>query len=212
VSCYYAKLLRCDAREACHPCSQHSTAEIVQTDREKWERRYSEDSGDLPEPDDFLVLHAHLLSCGRALDPACGLGGNSVFLAERGYEVTALDISYTALARLKDTARRRHLPIDCVVADLDYFPLPANAYDVAVVFYFFSERFIAALKQALRPRGLLFYATYNERHTSVRPTFNPAYLVAADGLAVHFPDFDSLVHETWAGDQGNISQLIARKM
>lgn len=183
----------------------------MKTDREKWEKRYSQAPRMMPGPDEFLVQHTDLLTSGRALDLACGLGANSIFLAERGYEVDAMDISFTAISRVKKEATCRGLTIRCITADLDYYPLPEDTYDLVVVFYFFSEKLVAGLKQALKCRGLLFYATYNVRHTGVMPTFNPAYLIQPDGLPPHFADFETLVHETSAGDNGNVSRLICRK-
>jgi tellurite methyltransferase len=183
----------------------------MKIDRQKWDKRYSQQSHGLPAPDQFLVRHAGLLVSGRALDPACGLGANSIFLAEHGYEVDAIDISLNAISRLRKKVRNQGLPIRCIVADLDYFPLPEDTYNLVAIFYFFSETLIAGVRDALKRRGLLFYATYNERHTSIMPTFNPAYLIPPDGLAAHFADFDILVHETSAGDNGNVSRLICRK-
>lgn len=184
---------------------------LLKADREKWDKRYLQEPRDLPDPDDFLVQHTELLRSGRALDPACGLGANSIFVAEHGYEVDAIDISPTAISRLREEASKRRLAIRCIVADLDNFPLAKGIYDLAVVFYFFSKPLIGGIREALRHEGLLFYATYNFRHTSVKPTFNPAYLIPPDGLAAYFPDFDILAHETSAGDRGNVSRLICRK-
>ncbi len=183
----------------------------MKADREKWDKRYSQESRQLPTPDEFLVAHREFLTSGRALDLACGLGANSIFLAEYGYEVDAVDISLEAISRLRAEVTRRRLRVRCIQADLDYFPLPRATYDVAAVFYFFSEDSIEGIKDALKHRGLLFYATYNERHTSVMPTFNPAYLIPPEALAAHFADFEILVHETSAGDKGNVSRLICRK-
>ena len=85
-----------------------------------------------PRPILFLRQHSNLLKSGRALDLACGRGGNSVFLAEAGYTVDAIDISDTVLSRLKVYADQRRLNIRCIIADLDGF---------------------AAANGVLRPRG-----------------------------------------------------------
>jgi hypothetical protein len=84
-------------------------------------------------------------------------------------------------------------------------------YDLVVVFYFFSEPLIGPIRDSVKPGGLLIYATFNQRHTSIRPEFNPVYLVKPDALARYFPDYDVLIHETDAGDALNISRLVARK-
>lgn len=183
----------------------------LKNDREKWNLRHSKETGTLPAPDEFLVNHEEILKSGRALDVACGRGGNSIFLAERGYGIDAVDVSFQALFPLQAEAVRRGLDIRCVVADLDCYPLPRDLYDLVIVFYFFSKPLMRSIRDALKDGGLIFYATFNERHTSVRPEFNPAYLVPPDGLCDYFCDFDILVHETAAGENENVSRLIGRK-
>ena len=54
---------------------------------------------------------------GRALDVGAGEGGDAVWLAERGWRVTASDISARALARVAAEAERRDLPIACLHRD-----------------------------------------------------------------------------------------------
>jgi tellurite methyltransferase len=166
----------------------------------------------MPRPDEFLVTHAPLLTSGIALDLACGRGGEAIFLAERGYRVHAVDISIQALSQLHRVARSRGLDIQPVIADLDYFPLPKDFYDVIVVFYFFAKGLMPGITAALKKGGLVFYATYNQRHTSVNPGFNPDYLVPPAGLLPYFSGFDILAHETEAGPNRNISRVLARKM
>ncbi|MGO9121899.1 MAG: class I SAM-dependent methyltransferase [Desulfomonilaceae bacterium] len=182
------------------------------TDREKWNQRYADEPADIPAPDPFLVQHNDLLKSGHALDLACGRGGNAIFLAQSGYVVDAADISDIALARLQVYSEQRRLNINCIHADLDYFELAKESYDLVAVFYFFSERLLPSIKQALRQNGLLFYATYNERHTSVQPGFNPDYLVEPQALTRYFIDFEILVNEPEVGANGNISRLIGRKI
>ena len=47
------------------------------------------------------------LTPGRALDLGCGEGADAVWLAERGWDVVAVDISDTALGRAREAARSR---------------------------------------------------------------------------------------------------------
>lgn len=68
-------------------------------------------------------------AAGRALDLGCGEGGDALWLAERGWQVTAVDISRTALDRGKAEARRRGLDVDWRQQDLAE-GLPAGPYDL----------------------------------------------------------------------------------
>lgn len=183
----------------------------MKSDREKWNARYAGRDVDFPAADTFLVEHRHFLAAGRALDLACGMGADSIFLAQNGYAVDALDISIPALSRLHREAQRLSLDIRPAVVDLDYFSLPSRLYDLIAVFYFFSPRLMSSIENALREGGLLFYATYNYRHTSVKPGFCRDYLVPPHGLRPYIPHLRVLVHEEEAGPEKNLARLIARK-
>jgi SAM-dependent methyltransferase len=183
----------------------------LKIDREKWESRYRQGLEETSGPDLLLEDHRDLLTSGTALDVASGYGAGSIFAARAGYVVHAVDISFTALCALNREAQRQNLPIRCVVTDLDYFPFPKNFYDLVMVFYFFSVPLMTSIGECLKRGGLIFYATFNHRHTSVRPEFNPAYLVPRGGLATYFRQFEVLLDEPEGGPDKNISRLIARK-
>lgn len=99
---------------------------------------------------------------GRALDLGCGEGADAVWLAERGWEVVAVDISDTALARAREAARDRGVAdkIEFVALDLSE-GFPAGEYDLISAQFLHSKVPLdrqSILKQALgalRPDGLL---------------------------------------------------------
>jgi 2-polyprenyl-3-methyl-5-hydroxy-6-metoxy-1,4-benzoquinol methylase len=70
--------------------------------QETWDARYAESdrmwSG---RPNQRLVEEVSELEPGRALDVGCGEGADAVWLAQRGWRVTALDVSEVALARVR---------------------------------------------------------------------------------------------------------------
>jgi tellurite methyltransferase len=183
----------------------------VRADLEKWETRYSRCERNWDAPDPFLRENKRLLTSGRALDVACGRASNSLFVAKAGYSVHAVDISFHALTALQEEARNRHLDVSCFVTDLDYYRLPRSYYDLVMVFYFYAEPLMMPIADALTGGGLLVYATYNFRHTSVKPGFNPAYLAPARGLSQVVPGLEIIEEQPDAGEKRNISQLIARK-
>lgn len=97
-----------------------------------WEERYGEReriwSGKVNER---LAEVAGSLTPGRALDLGCGEGADAIWLAEHGWQVTAVDISQTALDRARDDAAKRNLAdrIDFQRRDLTE-SLPSGAFDL----------------------------------------------------------------------------------
>src|SRR6202051_3454561 len=88
-----------------------------------WDERYrsgtraAEDLDAAPTP--LLVETAAKLAPGKALDLACGAGRNALWLAQHGWEVTAVDGALAAIEILQSRALERGLKITTVVADLE---------------------------------------------------------------------------------------------
>ena len=89
---------------------------------EHWDARYVK--GDTPwdtgRPSDELirVLDEEKLRPCRAIDLGCGSGTNAIFLASRGFDVTAADISPTAIDRCRMLRATTDVHIRCLQADL----------------------------------------------------------------------------------------------
>lgn len=131
------------------------------TRRRRWDQRYA--ASDLvwsAEPNRFLVEEASALVPGQALDLGAGEGRNAIWLAERGWRVTAVDVSGVGLEKAGRLAARRGVPLELVRADLlDYEP-PASAFDLVILFYVHlpaGERRVALARAgaALAPGGTL---------------------------------------------------------
>lgn len=101
-----------------------------------WDRRYS--GPDLvwgAGPNRFVAAEAAPLPAGRALDLGTGEGRNAIWLAERGWHVTAVDFSAAGLARAARLAAERRVGVDWVQADLmDHRPAPGG-YDLVLIAY-----------------------------------------------------------------------------
>lgn len=105
-------------------------------DRESWNRRY--EGRELiwtAEPNRFLAAEAADLSPGRALDLGSGEGRNAVWLAEQGWEVTAVDFSDVGLAKGEKLAEERGVQVTWVLADLREHLPPADAFDLTAALY-----------------------------------------------------------------------------
>lgn len=141
-----------------------------ETTREaRWEARYAA-AGDYifgTEPNAFLAAHAGLIEPGaKVLSVGDGEGRNSVFLAGRGADVHAIEVSPTAISRARKLAAQRGVTVRFEQADLLRWTWPEAAYDAVVaIFVQFvtpAERpdFFARLVRALRPGGVLLLEGY----------------------------------------------------
>lgn len=153
----------------------------------KWDRRYLE--AQTPPPACWLLHNfQHLLpKKGLVLDLACGLGGNALFLAERGLTVEAWDISQVAILKLRTWAKARKLPIIARRLDVRE-PWPRLGFDVIVVSHFLERRLFPRIKQALKRGGLLYYQTFiRTKIHNVGPR-KPDFLLKENELLLAFSD------------------------
>jgi SAM-dependent methyltransferase len=107
-------------------------------DAEAWNARYS--GTELvwgAEPNRFVAAELANLPPGRALDVACGEGRNAIWLAGRGWQVTAVDFSSAGLGRAMRLAERAGVggQISFQLADVVTGPLPAGPFDAVIVAY-----------------------------------------------------------------------------
>lgn len=96
-----------------------------------WEERYGARTGHghgiwSGQPNAQLVAQAADLPVGRALDAGCGEGADAMWLAGRGWRVTAVDFSRTAL----DRARARSTEVEWRLEDLTVWTPDERAYDL----------------------------------------------------------------------------------
>ncbi|WP_280234890.1 class I SAM-dependent methyltransferase [Nocardia cyriacigeorgica] len=107
-------------------------------------------------PNDVLVTEASGLTPGQALDVGCGEGADARWLAEQGWQVTAVDVSQVALERAAATNRE----VSWSHADLTTTPPPADSFDLVSAHYFPIElepehATVRGLIDAVAPGGTL---------------------------------------------------------
>ncbi|MBN2304029.1 MAG: class I SAM-dependent methyltransferase [Anaerolineae bacterium] len=183
---------------------------MSQADRERWEARYADPGTDLHKgPSGLLKRHAPPAAPGiRALELACGLGHNALWLAERGYIVDALDISYRALQMARTAMQQRGLAgVNFIVADLDCFPLPHYAYDLVYVFRFLDRRLFPAIRARVRPGGMVIYQTLNIRWADNHTPTHTGHMLELGELPRFFPGWTVLE----ASDEGRYSTFVGVK-
>lgn len=178
-----------------------------QAAQEHWNARYQESeriwSGD---PNLTLLREVADLPPGRALDLGCGEGGDAIWLARRGWHVTAVDISGVALERAARRADAAAVSdrIDWQRHDLS-LSFPEGGYDLVSAHFLHSfvdmprERILRTAADAVAPGGTLLIVGHTggprlkQHHTDVHlPT--PAEVL--DGLGLEEGRWEVQVCET----------------
>ncbi len=188
----------------------------------KWNEIYAAESqadSELePKAANVLQDHAYLLpSSGVALDLACGLGGNAMFLTNCGLNAHAWDISAIAIEKVQAHCQRKNISITTEVRDIEQYPPVSNSFDVICVSYYLERTLTQDIITALKPKGLLFYQTFiNDKASDVGPS-NPQYRLKQNELLALFSSLHVLVYQEHGtvGDvkKGlrNVASLVAQK-
>lgn len=167
-------------------------------DQQFWDDMYSETEQRFSGlPNDALVAEVTGMAPGQALDLGSGEGADAYWLAERGWQVTAVDISKVAIER----ASAGHPEISWRQADITATPLPARSFDLVSAHYFpiaheSDHATVRGLLESVAPGGTLLFVAHDpaefpepdenvheqERHG---PRFDPyAYYLPADILGL----------------------------
>ena len=136
-------------------------------DSRQWDERYSGDELVWTStPNQFLVAEVAGLPAGRAVDLACGEGRNSIWLAERGWEVTAVDFSPVGLAKAKRFADLWGVQVTWVESAVQEWTPPPEGFDLVAMLYLqLSEparsAALAVAASAVAPGGTLLVIAHD---------------------------------------------------
>lgn len=143
-----------------------------------WDQRYRSKERaeeDLQiEPAKLVAQTAQRLPPGQALDLACGTGRNALWLAEQGWDVTAVDGADTAIQILEERAQGENVHVKTVVADLrkgEYTIEPFH-WDLITICYYLQRDLIEPAKRGVCPGGALLVIVHttegDEQPTELR--------------------------------------------
>lgn len=188
-------------------------------DQSRWDRQYGQNSGS-ETPAAFLqeIFDSNCweIAPGQALDIACGSGRNAVFLAARGFQVTAVDISPIGLEQAARRAREKSLSISWQQADLESLPLPQTTYDLILNINYLQRSLVPQIKSALKAGGFIIFETFLIDQQTIGHSNNPSYLLAHNELLDHFHGFRVLYYrEGKCADNGEPAfraSLLAQKL
>jgi 2-polyprenyl-3-methyl-5-hydroxy-6-metoxy-1,4-benzoquinol methylase len=150
-----------------HPLAGISWAKCenapIESRQKHWDDRYRERTVAAPHAPEILALNPEMAALvpasGRALDVACGRGAQTAWLAGRGLEVVALDVSGVAIALTDAAAAAVGVAhrVDARQENLDNgLPDDLQEFDIIVCQRFRNREVLEALGTRLRPNGVAF--------------------------------------------------------
>ncbi len=151
------------------------------------------------EPNVWLAQHADkLIPGGRALAVADGEGRNSVWMAERGMQVDAFDISPVGIEKARQLASTLGVLINFSVSDCDDWHWPSNHYDVvAAIFIQFADpetrtNLFRRMVESLKPGGVLLLQGYTPKQLDYKTGGPPlvSHMYTEELLRSEFAEMD----------------------
>lgn len=146
-----------------------------------WDEHYlNEDFAYGKEANDFLQAeYTRIPAGGRVLCLAEGEGRNAVFLAEQGYQVTAMDLSEIGLNKAQQLAKDKGVTITTHVADLADYEFAVNSWDGIVSIWAHVPKTIrqqvhAQIAKALKPNGIFLLEAYTYEQTKLEAVGGPS--------------------------------------
>ena len=145
-----------------------------------WNERYSKPGYAYgTEPNDFLIeVFKQIPKGGRVLCLAEGEGRNAVFLAEQGYNVTAMDMSEVGLRKAQQLAKDRGVTISTQVADLADYEFGEDKWDGIVSIWAHTppaiRQFVhGQIAAALQIEGIFILEAYTYEQTKMSGVGGP---------------------------------------
>ncbi|HOO39474.1 MAG TPA: class I SAM-dependent methyltransferase [Deltaproteobacteria bacterium] len=167
-----------------------------------------------PQPAGVLLDHAEVIrrSCSSlpALDLACGIGRNGIYLARQGMKVVFADISFDRLNVLHHAVRDLSdrvliCRVDMEKDGLDVFK--PGTFGAVLVFRYLHRPLIPFIKDLLAPGGILVYETFTVDQPKFGKPTNPDFLLNPGELEGWFGSWEVL--HRFEGVQEHPRQAVA---
>lgn len=193
-----------------------------------WDQRYNTDTYQYGTiPNEFLAANHRQIPVGKVICLAEGEGRNAVYLAKKGYDVTAVDQSAVGLAKGARLAATQGVSVNWVHADLEDYDLGSEKWQgiVAVFCHLpvaLRVRLHQNIPQALTENGVFLMEAYHPDQLKFRTggPGNEAMLISADNMRLElkglkFEMLTEVERKVVEGQLhtglGAVTQLIARK-
>ncbi len=139
-----------------------------------WDKIYREQKPpwDNDEPSNHLVelIESGSVAPCKALDICCGKGTEAIYLAEKGFTVTGIDISSEAIKMAREKAKESGVNVDFGVGDVLNMPYEDNNFDFVNdkgCFHVFGpddrEMFAAEVSRVMNDEGVYMLRCFSDK-------------------------------------------------
>lgn len=182
----------------------------------EWDKRYEEREFVWSiEPNRFVEAELQDVSPGEALDLASGEGRNALWLAERGWQVMAVDFSAVGMEKAQRRAEAQGLEVNWVLEDVLHFEPERGAFDLVLWSYLHlpeHERrlVVAKAREAVAPGGTLLFVAHdlsNLEHGYGGPQ-SAEVLCTPQDVVADLPGFDIIKAEVVAREVEENGQVV----
>lgn len=152
-------------------------------DKTRWNNKHQ--NVPMPmNPSAIVIEYVHPTVNTRALDIACGVGRNTHYLAELGYEIDAVDISDYALSQIENSKM-----IHTIETDLTQYSIAPNSYDLILNINYLERKLFPSIVTGLKYGGILIFETFITAHEQgYHNPSNPDFLLKSNELPTQFSD------------------------
>ena len=186
---------------------------MAESDRIKWDQRFARSNEiDIAPPNWLKEVEASLPQQGYALDIAAGAGRLAIWLASRGLDVLAVDISRTGLELARQGAAAKGLQIETLAEDLEAEPLPEGPFDVITCFNYRQRGLFPLIRERLKVGGFFLseVATVSNLERHAHPSLK--YLAEQGELRQDCAPLEIVYYrEGWSDDRAS-ARVLARKI
>ena len=185
--------------------------------RQQWDLKYEQGLPSLTKPDPYFVsayesfVGPHFPTAGAALDLAGGLGRHALWLAGRGWQVSVVDVSDVAIAKLRQAARELDLNIDLLVGDAADYKFERERFDLIVLFYHLDRSLFPKIVLALKPGGLLICKMSLRWDHNGKSTADSGNLLYRNQMPSLVPELQVLHYQERPVRDRGVAEFVGRK-
>jgi SAM-dependent methyltransferase len=185
--------------------------------RALWDLKYEHGLPSLTTPDPFFVsayenfVRPSLANPGIALDLAGGLGRHALWLADRKWRVTVVDVSAVAIGKLRKAADRSNVELDLLTLDTATYEFGSERFDLVVLFYHLDRSLFPKIMCSMNVGGFVICKMAISWGSENGAGTNQENPLAQDELPLLFSDLQVVDHHERPVRGRGVVEYVGRK-